>query len=648
MSWLSNWNYRKSITLSRASGVVTNYQMKLLVGESAGATGEDVDCNSHCQSGFNDIRFTTSDGITLLDYWVESITGISPNQLATIWIKFDSIGTDATTFYMYYGLSTLDDPIDTPATCQWKRYPSNPVLTVGAGGKWDDFWVQFNTIWKEGSTYYGYYQGAQSDNLFRIGLATSTDGITWTKDTTADGKVLDVGGAGTWDSEQVGYPMVWKEGATWYMLYAGRKAATGVQSIGLATSSDGIAWDKDVSWTNPVYVSQAAWDAKFMEPGTRMVKEGSTYYLYYGGNDASVLETSTAIGLATSDDLITWTASGNNPILSTGGAGAWDAAALGPTVMKFGSTYYMWYEGAAGGTFDNSYVGLATSSLKDSDWSKVSGNPILGTGGDTTWDNKWSEVGVIVDFGTEWRMYYGGSKGSGTTPRCQAGFATYAKKGIGANTFIVFDDFERVPEAAIGGSWTVVAGSPTISMVHSYGGRTRSVLLPVTTDITIPATASNNIAIRYRIHKENATGLNLTHGNGTKALQVRAKDDEHVDFYNGSSYTDLGVLLTNDIWQLMEVSDIVWGTSLDVAVNDSNVSDDGACNWTYAGYANVLRFSLSGATSHFADLIVRNYRKVEPAWGVWGEEEIIGGLLKSIIRPITINDQIRNIGLRDI
>lgn len=103
MAWLANWSYRKSITLSRASGAVTNYQMKLLVGESSGASGEDVDCGGKCVSDFDDIRFTTSDGATLLDYWIESISGTTPNQLATIWIEFDSIGTGATTFYMYYG-----------------------------------------------------------------------------------------------------------------------------------------------------------------------------------------------------------------------------------------------------------------------------------------------------------------------------------------------------------------------------------------------------------------------------------------------------------------------------------------------------------------------------------------------------------------
>jgi hypothetical protein len=103
MAWLTGWRYRKSITVSRASGAVTNYQLKLLLGESSGATGESVDCGGKCLSTFNDIRFTTSDGTTLLDYWIESLSGTTPNQLATIWIEFDSIGTSDTIFYMYYG-----------------------------------------------------------------------------------------------------------------------------------------------------------------------------------------------------------------------------------------------------------------------------------------------------------------------------------------------------------------------------------------------------------------------------------------------------------------------------------------------------------------------------------------------------------------
>lgn len=114
--WLTDWTSRKQVTLSRTSGAVTNYQMKILVGESAGAVGEDVDCGGKCLPTFNDIRFTTSDGETLLDYWIESITGTTPNQLATIWVEFNSIGTTATPFYMYYdnpGATAVSNGVNT-------------------------------------------------------------------------------------------------------------------------------------------------------------------------------------------------------------------------------------------------------------------------------------------------------------------------------------------------------------------------------------------------------------------------------------------------------------------------------------------------------------------------------------------------------
>jgi uncharacterized protein (TIGR02145 family) len=96
-----NWFYRKSIILSRASGAVTNYQMKLTVSYGSGTdSSSTVHCDFHCNADFSDLRFTTSDGTTLLDYWVESYTASS---VAAVWVEFDSIGTGATTFYIYYG-----------------------------------------------------------------------------------------------------------------------------------------------------------------------------------------------------------------------------------------------------------------------------------------------------------------------------------------------------------------------------------------------------------------------------------------------------------------------------------------------------------------------------------------------------------------
>lgn len=108
MSWFdSGWRYRKSVAISRPSGSVTNYQMKLLIMESSGSSTGNVSCDGKCLSSFDDLRFTNSNGVTLLDYWVESISGTTPNQLATVWVEFDSIETITTVFYMYYGNMNL-------------------------------------------------------------------------------------------------------------------------------------------------------------------------------------------------------------------------------------------------------------------------------------------------------------------------------------------------------------------------------------------------------------------------------------------------------------------------------------------------------------------------------------------------------------
>ena len=80
--------------------------MKLLVGENSTTPSGGVACMGHLTStAFNDLRFTTSDGSTLCDYWIESFSGTTPNQVATVWIEVPSIAASPTntTIYMYYG-----------------------------------------------------------------------------------------------------------------------------------------------------------------------------------------------------------------------------------------------------------------------------------------------------------------------------------------------------------------------------------------------------------------------------------------------------------------------------------------------------------------------------------------------------------------
>jgi hypothetical protein len=147
----------------------------------------------------------------------------------------------------------------------------------------------------------------------------------------------------------------------------------------------------------------------------------------------------------------------------------------------------------------------------------------------------------------------------------------------------------------------------------------------------IPVTANNNIAVQCRTWKEDATGINLAQGDGTHYWLVRELSTEHADYYTGSTYSDLGLLITNSIWQKIEVADIIFGTSEDIWVNDSKVGNDVAVHFDYAGYANQVRVSANVGVAYIDNLIVRNYRTTEPAWGAWGEEVLntqinIGGV----------------------
>jgi len=112
MAWLIGWKHRRKITISGSSGAGTNYQVLLKVGESSGATGTHFHVDGKSEnfpSGKNqsgDIRFTSSDGTTLLDFWVENVTGTSPNRVAYIWVEVaDNLDTSKD-IYVYFGNSS--------------------------------------------------------------------------------------------------------------------------------------------------------------------------------------------------------------------------------------------------------------------------------------------------------------------------------------------------------------------------------------------------------------------------------------------------------------------------------------------------------------------------------------------------------------
>ena len=82
VTWLKGWKYRKPILIVERSGNrLVNYQVRVEL------TLENFDYSKARIDG-GDLRFTDSDGVTLLPYWIEKW---NPGGTSIIWVKIPEI-----------------------------------------------------------------------------------------------------------------------------------------------------------------------------------------------------------------------------------------------------------------------------------------------------------------------------------------------------------------------------------------------------------------------------------------------------------------------------------------------------------------------------------------------------------------------------
>jgi len=110
--WRQDRLYRKSITITGSTeGAQEDYTIPVKVYYGSGTDGTVTDgpltlgkvyTSSNCQTDFDDIVFTDSDGWTLLDSWREEYT---TSGSAIFWVKVPSIPASPNTIdiYIYYG-----------------------------------------------------------------------------------------------------------------------------------------------------------------------------------------------------------------------------------------------------------------------------------------------------------------------------------------------------------------------------------------------------------------------------------------------------------------------------------------------------------------------------------------------------------------
>jgi hypothetical protein len=92
-----SWSYRKSITIDHSKVISDMTDFPVLINLAS-----DSDLQTYAQSNGNDILFTSSNGLTKLNYEIERYVS-STGQLVA-WIKFPTISSSTDTIiYMYYG-----------------------------------------------------------------------------------------------------------------------------------------------------------------------------------------------------------------------------------------------------------------------------------------------------------------------------------------------------------------------------------------------------------------------------------------------------------------------------------------------------------------------------------------------------------------
>ncbi|MFA6082018.1 MAG: DUF2341 domain-containing protein [Patescibacteria group bacterium] len=290
-SWYdSDWQYRKEITVDNSgnANVLSNYQVKVTLND----TNFDF---TKANSDGSDIRFSDADAVSLIDYWIDYYDSVGETAIIWSKVPSIPASTTKTIYMYYGnanasdagdGLETFEaggfdgfesrntGSLDGVDSAFWGEYASNPVLnTTSKDG--------FSSVFKDGDTYHMYYSW---DTALH---ATSSDGLSWTVDSEHN-PILSPTVA--WETTNVGVPMVWKEDTVWYMLYRGGTP----NKIGLATSSDGVSWTKYAS-NPVLSGTSGQWDDAALDPWGVMKVGSLYYMWYstISGTRAVGLATST-------------------------------------------------------------------------------------------------------------------------------------------------------------------------------------------------------------------------------------------------------------------------------------------------------------------------------------------------------------------
>ncbi|NIM94974.1 MAG: DUF11 domain-containing protein [Anaerolineales bacterium] len=311
--------------------------------------------------------------------------GESIDNTALITWNGDSLSRTAS-FYVHVGV------------CDLTKFAGNPVLSPGTGGAWDDNGVFDPTVLKDGGTLMMWYSGDDGLGSYQIGLATSSDGLGWAKESTNPVRAPSE----TWESGGIRVGSVIQDGGYYKMWYTGYDLS-GVGQIGYDYSVDGINWLGTL--TSPVLEIGApdGWeDSDVTDPSVILID--GTYHMWYTGYDGMTAR----IGHAISSDGLVWEKDHTNPIMDLGEPSSWDwLNVYGPEVVHHKDTYLLWYSGE---TLPRAWqTGYATS-LNAVDWTHR--GMVVPEGGEGSFDSDGADYASVLSDEGEFDIWYAGHDGS--------------------------------------------------------------------------------------------------------------------------------------------------------------------------------------------------------------------------------------------
>lgn len=241
----------------------------------------------------------------------------------------------------------------------WQLSPTTPVFIKSAGATdWDRKSVETPSVVYFQNKYYLFYTGYSSFTdvtTYKIGYATSTDGITWTRVPNVYLEPTDPTGPPNLQFNQytVAEPgaVVFNNKIYLYFTAVGANAnvQTTLQTIGLVTSSDGINWStpQQVLLPDQVLYPRADHWIGYSTPHGAVIN-GKMHLFFDVANDSSGTWTQVRLHHAVSDDgASNWTQDAS-ATLDTSRFSWASREVRAPAVFFEGNSLHYWFAGDQG------------------------------------------------------------------------------------------------------------------------------------------------------------------------------------------------------------------------------------------------------------------------------------------------------------